>query len=184
MPTIVAAVRTFARPPTTQMEPVDVNEAINNTLLVAANEYKHVAEVTCELGEIPLIQGNAGDLNQVLLNLIVNASQAIADVVGHSGGLGSLQIRTEAEEDAVTITIADTGGGIPAEIAERVFDPFFTTKEVGRGTGQGLAISRTIIDRHHGQITFETVAGEGTVFTIRLPVASPEPGRSALADAA
>jgi two-component system, NtrC family, sensor kinase len=80
--TIVAAVRTFARPPTTQMEPVDVNDAISNTLLVAANEYKHVADVSCDLGEIPIIQGNAGDLNQVLLNLIVNASHAIEDVVG------------------------------------------------------------------------------------------------------
>ncbi|MGZ6616346.1 MAG: sensor histidine kinase, partial [Solirubrobacteraceae bacterium] len=153
---LVGAMRTFAHPPTTSLAPVDINEAIKTTLIVAANEYKHVAEVTCEFGEIPLVQGNAGDLNQVLLNLIVNASHAIAQVVGDSGQRGSIQISTVAQHDAVTITVTDTGGGIPAEIAERVFDPFFTTKEVGHGTGQGLAISRTIVDRHGGQIAFQT----------------------------
>jgi len=82
------------------------------------------------------------------------------------------------------VTVADTGGGIPAEIAERVFDPFFTTKEVGRGTGQGLAISRTIIDRHHGELTFQTDPGRGTTFTIRLPYTAQPPQNETLADAA
>jgi PAS domain S-box-containing protein len=181
---IVSAMRTFARPPTTVMEPVDINEAISNTLVVAANEYKHVAEVSCDLGELPFVQANAGDLNQVLLNLIVNASHAIAEAVGDSGRLGKIHVTTRAEQHALSIAIADTGGGIRAEIAERVFDPFFTTKDVGRGTGQGLAISRTIIDRHHGELTFETEPGQGTTFTIRLPLSATEHESTPLADAA
>ena len=181
---LVSAMRTFAPPPTTILEPVDINEAIKTTLIVAANEYKHVAELTCDLGEIPLIQGNAGDLNQVLLNVVVNASHAIAALVGDSGQRGSIQIRTHAQHGTITITIADTGGGIPPEIAERVFDPFFTTKDVGRGTGQGLAIARTIINRHGGQITFQTHPGHGTTFTISLPRAAQGPDSYTLADAA
>jgi PAS domain S-box-containing protein len=182
--TIVAAMRTFARAPTTLVEPVDLNEAIKNTLVVAANEYKHVADVTCDFGEIPPVNGNAGGLNQVMLNLIVNASHAIADVVGDSGRRGSIHIRTSAEPNNVAITIADSGGGIAPQIAQRVFDPFFTTKEVGRGSGQGLAISRTIIDGHRGELTFESDLGSGTTFTIRLPLAATKPDSYTLADAA
>jgi PAS domain S-box-containing protein len=181
---IVSAMRTFACPPSTVMEPVNINEAIDNTLVVAANEYKHVAEVSCDFGQLPLIQANAGDLNQVLLNLIVNASHAIADTVGDSGQLGTIRITTRADQDHLLVTIADTGGGIPGEIAERVFDPFFTTKDVGRGTGQGLAISRTIVDRHHGELTFETEPGTGTTFTIRLPLGAAAADDHPLADAA
>lgn len=173
---LVGAMRTFARRPTTVTEAVNINDAISTTLVVAANEYKDVADVTCELGAIPLVQGYAGDLNQVVLNLIVNASHAIVDAVGERGQRGSIHICTFAESDHVAITIADTGGGIPAEIAERVFDPFFTTKDVGRGTGQGLAISRAIIDRHRGELTFETEPGRGTTFTIRLPINSAAAG--------
>jgi PAS domain S-box-containing protein len=173
--TIVAAMRTFARAPTTLIEPVDLNEAIKNTLVVAANEYRHVADVTCDFGDIPLVNGNAGGLNQVMLNLIVNASHAIADVVGDSGKHGTIHIRTSAEPNEIAITIADSGGGIAAQIAQRVFDPFFTTKEVGRGSGQGLAISRTIIDGHRGELTFESDPGNGTTFTIRLPSPPPSP---------
>jgi PAS domain S-box-containing protein len=181
---IVSAMRTFARPPTATMEPVDINEAISNTLVVAANEYKHVAEVGCDLGQVPFVHGNAGDLNQVLLNLIVNASHAIADTIGDSGQLGRIEIRTGADQGDLTIAISDTGGGIPAEIEERVFDPFFTTKDVGRGTGQGLAISRTIIERHSGELTFETEPGHGTTFTIRLPLKAAAADDQPLADAA
>jgi PAS domain S-box-containing protein len=167
---LVGAMRTFAHPPTTSMGPVDVNEAIRTTLAIAANEYKHVAEVVHDLGELPLIDANGGDLNQVLLNLIVNAAHAIADVVSGSERRGTIEIHTHADHDAVVITIADTGCGIPAAIAERVFDPFFTTKDVGKGTGQGLAIARTIIDRHNGTIRFDSEPSRGTRFTIRLPI--------------
>ncbi|MEA2148540.1 MAG: two-component system, NtrC family, sensor kinase [Solirubrobacteraceae bacterium] len=165
---IVGAMREFGHPPTTGTVPVDVNAAIENTLVVTANEYKYVADLTTDLGDIPLVMSNGGDINQVLINLIVNASHAIGDVVQGTEQRGAIHIRTCVEDDHAVITIADTGGGIPPEIAERVFDPFFTTKSVGHGTGQGLAIARAIIDRHEGTLTFDTPPGQGTTFTIRL----------------
>jgi PAS domain S-box-containing protein len=167
---IVGAMRVFGHPSTNGTAPVDVNAAIENTLIVAASEYKYVADVTTDLGDIPAVLSNGGDINQVLINLIVNSCHAIADIVGDSGERGRIDIRTSLDGDAAVITIADTGGGIPAAIADRVFDPFFTTKEVGKGTGQGLAIARTIIDRDGGELTFETRPDEGTTFTIRLPL--------------
>jgi PAS domain S-box-containing protein len=166
---IVAAMRAFGRVPTDTREPVDINEAIRTTLAVAVGEYKYLAEVQASLGEIPPALANGGDINQVLLNLIVNAAHAIEDVVGSTGDRGTITIETYAAADQLVITVADTGCGIPDGIAERVFDPFFTTKEVGRGTGQGLAISRNLIERHEGQITFHSQPGQGTTFTIRLP---------------
>jgi PAS domain S-box-containing protein len=168
---IVAAMRIFAHPPTSGTDPVDINAAIENTLIVAANEYKYVADLTTDLQEVPSVLGNTGDLNQVLINVIVNASHAITDVVENTGQRGRIDIRTCAEDGQVVVTIADTGTGIPAEIADRVFDPFFTTKDIGRGTGQGLAIARAIISRDGGELTFDTHPGQGTTFTIRLPVA-------------
>jgi PAS domain S-box-containing protein len=176
---IVSAMRVFGHPSTNETAPVDINAAIENTLVVAASEYKYIADVTTDLGDIPLVLSNGGDINQVLINLIVNASHAIADVVGDGGERGAIVIRTSFEDEHVIVTIADTGGGIPPEITDRVFDPFFTTKPVGRGTGQGLAIARSIIDRDGGELTFDTRPGEGTTFTIRLPltaaVAVPAP---------
>ena len=107
----------------------------------------------------------------MFLNLVVNAAQAIEDVVADSGGRGRIQIATAVEDDRVVVSIADTGGGIAPEVAGRVFDPFFTTKEVGRGTGQGLAISHTIVnERHGGSLTFSSRAGDGTTFLVRLPI--------------
>jgi signal transduction histidine kinase len=175
--TIVRAMREFGHPPTADLSPVDLNAVIENTLIVATSEYKYVADVACELGQLPAVVCNRGDINQVVLNLIVNAAHAIGDVVGESGERGTITIRTAAQEETVRISIADTGGGIAAEIGGRIYDPFFTTKAVGRGTGQGLAITRTIVERHEGTISFDTIAGEGTTFHITLPtrVASPEP---------
>jgi PAS domain S-box-containing protein len=176
---IVSAMRVFGHPSTNAMAPLDINAAIENTLVVAASEYKYIADVTTDLGDVPPIMSNGGDINQVLINLVVNASHAIADIVGDGGERGAIDIRTSLQDDHVLVTIADTGGGIPAEITDRVFDPFFTTKPVGRGTGQGLAIARSIIDRDGGELTFETRPGAGTTFTIRLPltadVAVPAP---------
>jgi signal transduction histidine kinase len=171
---IVRAIRDFAHPPTTIKAPVDVNQALANTLVVAANEYKYVADVDTDFADLPTIVANAGDLNQVFLNLVVNAAQAIEDHVGTSGERGRISIATHCEGENVVVSIADTGGGIPAEVAGRVFDPFFTTKEVGRGTGQGLAISHTIVnERHGGSLTFITEVGEGTTFHVSLPVTEP-----------
>jgi signal transduction histidine kinase len=173
--TIVRAMREFGHPPTADLSPVDVNAVIENTLIVATSEYKYVADVTCELGDVPTVLCNCGDINQVILNLIVNAAHAIAEAVGESGERGTITIRTTVQDETVRISVADTGTGIPAAIAERIYDPFFTTKAVGRGTGQGLAITRTIVERHDGTISFDTIAGAGTTFHIILPTRAPVP---------
>jgi signal transduction histidine kinase len=169
--TIVRAMKEFSHPDSRQKAIADLNRAIETTLTIARNEYKYVAEVQTALGELPLVHCHVGDLNQVFLNLIVNSAHAISDVVGRSGKMGRIVVRTSSEGDKVRIEISDTGCGIPAEIRDRVFDPFFTTKEVGRGSGQGLAIARNVIvDKHGGTLTFKSEVGRGTTFTILLPV--------------
>jgi PAS domain S-box-containing protein len=182
---IVAAMRTFAVAPSLERTPVDINDAVRNTLVVTASEYRHVAELTTEFGDIPMLNGNVGEINQVLLNLIVNASHAIADALGDNGGRGHLHVRTSHEDEGVLISITDSGCGIPNEIADRIFDQFFTTKAVGKGTGQGLAISRRlIVDRHGGSLSFESQEGEGTTFFIRLPLNLDDAGVATTALAA
>jgi signal transduction histidine kinase len=175
--TIVGAMREFAHPATAEQVPVDLNRTLRNTLIVAANEYKYVADLQTDLEELPPVVCNAGDVSQAFLNLIVNAAHAIADRVGDSGERGEIRVQTRLDDDGVVVSIGDTGCGIPAEIAGRVFDPFFTTKVVGRGTGQGLAIARVLVVEHHaGTIEFDTEPGRGTTFRVRLPIA----GRAAL----
>lgn len=150
--------------------PADVNEIIRNTLTVCKNAYKFVAELETDLAELPTISIYAGDIGQVLVNLVVNAAHAIESNRKPDDPLGKLFIKSYHEDDSVFISIQDSGGGIPENLKERIFDPFFTTKEVGKGSGQGLAISRTIIhERHNGELNFESVMGKGTTFTIRLP---------------
>jgi signal transduction histidine kinase len=152
---------------------------VRNALVVTRSAYKLVADVDTDLGDLPRVVCLGGDISQVLLNLIVNAAHAIEETVGDSGRRGTIRIRTRREGDHVAISLADTGAGIPAEVAARVFDPFFTTKEVGRGTGQGLALARTmVVERHGGSLTFETEPGRGTTFHVRLPIA-PEPAEAA-----
>ena len=169
--TIVRAMRDFAHPPTSEKAPVDVAAALRDTLIVAANAYKYVADVETEFDDLPPIMGNAGELNQVFLNLVVNAAHAIESSVAETGGRGRILLRARRDRDYVLISITDSGCGIPANVAARVFDPFFTTKEVGRGTGQGLAIARTmVVDHHGGTIAFETEPGFGTTFHVRLPI--------------
>jgi signal transduction histidine kinase len=159
----------------------DLNQAITSTLVIARNEYKYVAELETALGNIPHVKCHVGDLNQVVLNIVVNGAHAIADVVKDSGQKGKLSVKTRQEGEDVIIEISDTGGGIPTHVQSHIFDPFFTTKEVGRGTGQGLAIARSVIcDKHGGELTFQTTVGEGTTFFIRLPIE----GREANAEAA
>jgi two-component system NtrC family sensor kinase len=172
--TIVRAMKEFAHPENTEMAAADINKALKSTMTVARNELKYVAEIEAQFGDLPLVICNVGDLNQVFLNLLVNAAHAIGDVVKDSGARGKITVQTAAEGDRVLISIADTGSGIPAAIRNRIFDPFFTTKEVGRGTGQGLAIARSVVvERHGGTLTFESEEGKGTTFYIRLPI-SPE----------
>jgi signal transduction histidine kinase len=161
----------FAHPDQKEMTPVDLNRAIQSTLTISCNEYKMVAEVEIELEAVPLVLCHPGEINQVVLNIIVNAAHAIGERVKGTEAKGRITVRTRREGDDVVISISDTGGGIPPAIQDRIFDPFFTTKEVGKGTGQGLAISRAVIvDKHHGQLTFETKPGDGTTFSIRLPI--------------
>jgi signal transduction histidine kinase len=169
--TIVRSMKEFAHPDQKEMTTVDLNHAIQSTLTVACSEYKHVAELETDLAELPLVLCHLGDVNQVVLNLIVNAAHAIGDVVKGTDGKGRIRVRSQRDGNNVVISIKDTGSGIPEEIRARIFDPFFTTKEVGRGTGQGLAIAHSVIvEKHGGELTFETEMGKGTTFFIRLPI--------------
>ncbi len=170
--TIVGAMRNFAHPDSEIKELGDINRAIESTLAVAHSEYRYLATIDCQLEEIPLIPCLLGGLNQVFLNIIVNAAHAIADA-GRSVDSGLIKIRTSTDEEAgmLTITFEDNGCGIDQATRERIFDPFFTTKEVGRGTGQGLAIARDIVvDKHGGRINVASSVGEGTTFSISLPL--------------
>ncbi len=170
--TLVSAMKEFSHPGTKEKTPVDLNHAIQSTLTVAANEWKYVAEVETEFDpSLPLVSCLPGELNQVILNLIVNAAHAIADVVGKAGsGKGKIRLQTRNCLDWIEIRIQDTGTGIPEKLRARIFDPFFTTKEIGKGTGQGLSIARSVIvDKHGGSIHFETEEGKGTTFIVRLP---------------
>jgi len=149
----------------------DLNAIVENTLIVSKNEYKYVADVETRLGELPSVQLHPGDIGQVILNLVVNAAHAIADGREESDDKGKILIETRLEGEDIVVSLADSGIGIPEAIKNRIFDPFFTTKEVGRGSGQGLAIAHTIIhDKHNGTLSFESTPGEGTTFYIRLPV--------------
>ena len=169
---IVRAMRDFAHPGQSTQADADINRAVMATLTVCRNEYKYVANVETDLGEIPMVRCFPSELNQVFLNLITNASHAIGDALASPNARGTIRIQTLADRDDVRIRISDTGSGIPEAVRLRIFDPFFTTKEPGRGTGQGLNICRSIVvDKHQGSLTFETEAGKGTTFEIRLPVA-------------
>ncbi|MFT3905586.1 MAG: PAS domain-containing protein [Steroidobacteraceae bacterium] len=169
---IVRSMKEFAHPDRHEMAPVDLNQAVQSTLVVARNEYKHVARLELELGVLPLVKCHGGEINQVLLNLIVNAAHAVGSVVENTGRMGVIRVTTHAERGEAIITVADSGCGIPASIQHRVFEPFFTTKGVGRGTGQGLAIAhQLIVRRHGGRICFTSELGKGTTFTVGIPIA-------------
>jgi len=149
----------------------NINEIINNALVVCRNAYKYAAELETRLSELPDIAVFPGDIGQVIVNLVVNAAQAIEEQKKKDGRMGKLTITSRREDNDIVVEIADTGGGIPDTIKDRIFDPFFTTKAVGQGTGQGLAISHTIIgEKHGGDITFTSAVGQGTTFTIKLPL--------------
>ena len=173
---IVKAMKEFSHPSSREKVKVVVNSIIETTILVARNEWKYVSEVTTDLApDLPPIPCLVDELGQVLLNLLVNAAQTIGEKLGShpSGEKGEIHISTKAVDSFVEIRIRDTGMGIPDGIRARIFDPFFTTKEVGRGTGQGLAISHDVItEKHGGTLSFETAEGVGTTFIIRLPLGS------------
>ncbi len=174
--TIVRAMREFAHPGQGDPVAADLNRALEATLDVARNEYRYVADVEKDLGEIPLVVCRPGDLNQVFLNVIVNAAHAIAEKVQGSGVRGVIRVRTREVASGVQVTISDTGNGIPAEIQHKIFEPFFTTKDVGRGSGQGLAIARSIVEAHRGTISFASAPGAGATFQVWLPQVPPPAG--------
>lgn len=168
---IVRAMKEFAHPDSSEHSPADINHALRTTLIVASNEYKYVAAMKTDFAELPQVTCNIGELNQVFLNLIVNAAHAIHDA-GKNSVDGKISISTALVGDIVEITFTDNGCGIPQEHIDKIYDPFFTTKEVGRGTGQGLAITRSIVnEKHGGDIRVTSTVGVGTQFTLCLPVA-------------
>jgi signal transduction histidine kinase len=172
---IVRAMKEFSHPGPGEKAPLDINRAIASAVLVSKSEWKYVAEVTTDFDPaLPLVPCLAGEFNQVILNLIVNAAHAISDVVRDSARTGRIHITTRSDGDAVEIRVEDTGCGIPKANQSKVFDPFFTTKPVGKGTGQGLAIAYgVIVQKHGGEIQLESEPGSGTTFIIRLPL-TPE----------
>jgi signal transduction histidine kinase len=171
--TIVRAMKEFAYPDAAEKEPADLNRAIETMLLIARSEYKYVATAQLHAGDIPQVICNVGELSQVFLNLIVNAAHALADD-GRNAESGRINIRTTLVGDWVELQFEDNGCGIPKQIIDKIYDPFFTTKKAGRGTGQGLAIARSIIvDKHSGRIDVESTPGVGTLFTLRLPIGGP-----------
>jgi two-component system NtrC family sensor kinase len=177
---IVRAMKELAHPGPREASAIDLTRALQNALDVTAATYRYIADVETEFTDTPPVVCFGSDLNQVFLNLIVNAAHAMED---KQCGRGRLGVRTRVDGDQVEIAISDTGAGIAEAHRDRIFDAFFTTKEVGRGTGQGLAISRTIVvDRHGGTLTFDSELGIGTTFYVRIPIAGPRPqARSAAA---
>jgi signal transduction histidine kinase len=167
----------FAHPGKVEMAMVDLNHAIESTLIVARNEFKYMADLVLQLDpELPNVPCLLNEFNQVILNLVVNAAQAIAETLtpADTGKLqpkGTITVATQRQGEWVQISISDTGCGIPENIQSKIFDPFFTTKVVGKGTGQGLAISRSIIvEKHQGRIEVTSKLGQGTTFFIHLPL--------------
>jgi PAS domain S-box-containing protein len=168
---IVRSMKDFSQVDKDAVGQFDLNRSIQSTLTVARSEYSAVADVELDLGEVPPVTCNGGQINEVLLGLVINAAEAIGDKVRGTGERGKIRVRSRSDGEYVIIEIEDSGGGIPEEIRERIFDQFFTTKEVGNGTGQGLSMARrVIINGHNGSLDFASELGKGTTFTVRLPV--------------
>ncbi len=163
---IVLGLRTFSRMDESNFKPCDLHEGLRNTVKLLVTEIKDRVAIVEEFGAIPDVECNLSQINQVFMNLLSNASQAIH-------GKGTIWIRTRRDGDRVRIEVEDNGGGMPAEVQAKIFDPFFTTKTVGKGTGLGLSIAYGLIEKHHGQIAVESQVGKGTRFTIYLPIRQP-----------
>jgi signal transduction histidine kinase len=168
---IVSAMKDFSHPGKENKQKIDINRAIESTSIVASNEWKYIADMAFEFADaLPQVNCFPGEINQVILNIIVNASHAI-DSSGGKDGKGNIRISTQKENNNVIIKISDDADGMEDSVMERIFDPFFTTKEVGKGTGQGLSLAYAVmVDKHDGHISVESTVGEGTTFTIELPI--------------
>ncbi|HAK89511.1 MAG TPA: peptidylprolyl isomerase [Nitrospiraceae bacterium] len=160
---IVQDLKSFSRVDEAERKTANINEGIESTVNIVWNELKYKATVKKEYGDIPPIKCNAGQLNQVFMNILINAVHAIEEQ-------GEIIIKTRHEDNNIFISISDTGSGIPADKINRIFEPFFTTKEVGKGTGLGLSIAYDIVKKHNGDIIVESEVGKGTTFTVRIPV--------------
>ncbi len=174
---IVRAMKEFSHPGGGgQKEQVDFNRLITNAVTVAANEWKYHAEIETSLDpELPPVSCFPRELNQVVLNLLINAAHSIADAKGDSGERGKITISTAAGSESVELRLTDTGTGIPEHVRGKIFEPFFTTKEVGRGSGQGLALAYSaVVEKHGGELSFETESGVGTTFIVSLPLAAQD----------
>jgi PAS domain S-box-containing protein len=171
---IVRSMKEFSHVDQREMSRVDINRAINSTLIIARSEYKYVAELETDFQQLPPVTCHGGQINQVVLNILVNAAHAIADKVKGTPQKGLIKVKTSIEGGFAVVSISDTGGGIPEAIRKRIFEPFFTTKEVGKGTGQGLSIAHNVIASHGGTLDFVTEIGTGTTFYVRLPIDAEE----------
>ena len=170
--TIVRALKCLAHPDAIEQQPADLHAAIDTTLIIVCGELKQVADVELALAASSTVVCHIGEIQQVLLNLLVNAAHAIRERVGDSGERGTIRVATHEDGNELVVSVTDNGAGIPVDARPRIFEPFFTTKPVGQGTGQGLSIAHAIVvDRHGGQISFDSVVGRGTTFTIRLLIA-------------
>lgn len=171
---IVHAMKKFSHPGSCNKEQANINEIIETTLTVTSSEWKYLADVTTDFqANLPTLPCLIDEIGQVILNILVNAAQSIGSKLGANseGRKGCITITTRQDDEWVKVVIQDTGEGVSRDIANRIFDPFFTTKEVGKGTGQGLAIARdVIVEKHDGTIELESEPGEGAIFTIRLPL--------------
>jgi two-component system, NtrC family, sensor kinase len=175
---IVGAMKDFSHPDSAEKVPADLNKAVETTLTVCRNEWKYVAEVMEEFDPtLPAVPCLLGEINQVILNLVVNAAHAIAAKLGEGSPVkGTIRVRTRQDGAWAEVEVADTGTGIPAGLRDRVFTPFFTTKGVGKGTGQGLAFARSVVvEKHGGTIGFDSEEGVGTKFWVRLPLEPSQP---------
>ncbi|ERP87094.1 hypothetical protein Q666_03670 [Marinobacter sp. ES-1] len=168
--TIISAMKDFSHIEEEEFKQADLHRGIETTLNVVNNELKYKAEVVRDFGELPHVECIASQINQVIMNLLVNAAHAIED-------FGKITIRTRHQGDSVTLEVEDTGKGIASEHLNRIFEPFFTTKGIGKGTGLGLSLSFNIIKKHNGEIEVHSEPGQGTRFRITLPVTQPEPLR-------
>ena len=169
---IVQSMKDFAREESAAKTDVDINAAIENAIAVAHSAFAERADLSTDLRPLPLVRCDAGSFKLTMLNLIVNAAHAIEDGGGQPGTRGAIRVTSRRDGDTVEIAVSDDGCGIPTAVRAKIFDPFFTTKDVGRGSGQGLALAySTIVKQHGGQLTFETEVGKGTTFIVRLPIA-------------
>lgn len=171
---IVRAMKDFAHPGLEGKNAVDLNRALETTGAVSRNEWKYIADLEFELDEsLPMVPALSGPLNQAFLILIVNAAQAIGDAQSE-GERGTIRVSTSHSDEWAEVRVSDSGPGVPDHIIDRIFDPFFTTKEVGKGSGQGLSIARSVVTEQHGGSLEYDPSGPGATFVIRLPLREPE----------